>query len=87
MLSLLKHVDHAARPASVALSLFLLLGACAKGAPQADLGHACQLNPCACVSDELVLFQNSETTEILWRDTGEAYCPSGYHLERTSKKE
>lgn len=65
----------------------MALGACAKDISQEDLGHACQLKPCACFDDEFRPFQNSKPAEMLWRDTGEAYCPPGHHLERTDKEE
>ena len=72
---------------SLLISLACVLGLAACSASdhgERDLADTCQLEVCDCVADDSSLFDR-ETTDILWRADGGAYCPEGYHLEAEGK--
>ncbi|MGB0631661.1 MAG: hypothetical protein ACPGRZ_13305 [Alphaproteobacteria bacterium] len=75
------------RPRHAAIALALgALSACgggsdtAKGPPQLHL--ACQTVECECRGTSENLFGDRKTTEIVWRQNGDATCPAGFVLER-----
>jgi hypothetical protein len=51
-----------------------------KGPPQLHL--ACQTVECECRGERVGLFSDREITEIVWRQNGDATCPTGFVLER-----
>ena len=69
-----------------------LLFACSE--PQKpNLALACSLTKCTCVSDKGRGYfernfrrQRTTSTDVLWTDRGEAYCPEGYALQRIEEK-
>jgi hypothetical protein len=48
--------------------------------PQLHL--ACQTVECECRDEKTALFKDRKTTEIVWRQNGDATCPRGFILER-----
>ena len=48
--------------------------------PQLHL--ACQTVKCDCRALSTSLFTQGETTEVIWRQNGDAACPPGFTLER-----
>ena len=71
---------------SLAAALPLFLAACggtehAAGKRAPNLALACQTMACACSAVSGSLFGKTETTGILWRANGDAYCPKGFVLE------
>jgi len=74
-----------ARAAGVILAA-TLLASCGnssdtpKSPPQLHL--ACQTVKCDCRAPSSSLFTQGETTEVIWRQNGDAACPPGFVLER-----
>ncbi len=69
-------------PCAAAFLALPLLAACAsEPEPPPNMGDACQTRECVCAEIDPPLFQNPETTRILWVATGEAYCPDGFKLQ------
>lgn len=62
----------------------LLAGACTRS-PDPQLALACQMRPCVCLSGKAGLLGPGKSTEVLFKQNGDAYCPKGYVL-RTSGK-
>ena len=68
--------------AGISLSLAGCGGAERAGVdPAVNLALACQTMACTCSAETGRLFGRTETTEILWRANGDAYCPKGFVLE------
>ena len=67
----------------------LLVAACQGPTPKGDPALTCQLTTCACVSLDRPFFSRTkklETSEVLWRPNGAAYCPEGFELQPPKKK-
>ena len=62
-------------------SALLALAACTPHERErANLALACQIKACVCKPARRPLFTKRETTPVLWRQNGEAYCPDDYVL-------
>ena len=65
-----------------------VLAACQGAPPKGDPTLTCQLATCTCVSLDRPFFgstKKAETTEVLWRENGAAYCPDGFELQPPKK--
>ena len=63
------------------LSAIVLLAGCAgSAAPEVDLAKACQVRECSCIETSGGLFDSPDTTDVLWRRNGDAYCPVDHVL-------
>ncbi len=75
------------RRRATALAALPLLAACASEPERPpDMGNACQTRECVCAEVDPPIFQEPETTRILWVSTGEAYCPDGFKLQLAPEK-
>jgi hypothetical protein len=66
-----------------------ILAACANagnGTKAARMALACQTTDCACVSESKSLLRKDRTTDVLWQKNGDAYCPTGFALEKVVEK-
>ena len=45
-----------------------------------SLAYRCQFEECVCVSDQASLPRRPEFSDVLWRETGDAYCAPGFVL-------
>lgn len=61
-----------------------LAGACTRS-HDPQLALACQMRPCICLSEKAGVLGPGKSTEVLFKQNGDAYCPKGYVL-RTSGK-
>lgn len=66
--------------------LIVSLAGCASG----DRGIsnpalACQTTKCICVQSDPGIFKKPETSAILWRENGDAYCPEGFDARRANR--
>ena len=69
------------------LVVLALAGCTGTKAGDPDLALACELRTCACLAENASIFATKrETTDILWRDNGEAYCPEGFVLTRINEE-
>ena len=74
--------------ALVSLIFLPVLAACVTPGPSEEvLADACQLKPCSCVEIDGGGWLDPETKPLLWRQTGEAYCPEGYRLQRDDSEQ
>tara|TARA_R110000868_G_scaffold70902_3_gene208165 strand:+ start:4576 stop:4869 length:294 start_codon:yes stop_codon:yes gene_type:complete len=75
--------QYLARPL-VILVAGTVLAACGSSRPDAvpQLHLACQTVECECRDEKIPLFEDRKTTEIVWRQNGDATCPIGFVLER-----
>jgi hypothetical protein len=74
---------------SAVVLLVVLVAACQGPPPKGDPALTCQLTTCTCVSLDQPFFTSArkiETTEVLWRDSGAAYCPEGFELQPPKKE-
>jgi hypothetical protein len=74
---------------SALVLVVFLVAACQGPAPKADPALTCQLTACTCVSLDRPFFSSTrktETTEVLWRQNGAAYCPEGFELQPPKEK-
>ena len=65
------------------ISLFLAgtLVACQEAPrPPEVMADVCQLRKCVCAESDAPILFSPDTTEILWRQSGAAYCPEGFEL-------
>ncbi len=71
---------------AVLAALALLAGGCGpKMAERPNLPMACETNQCICTEADKFVWQKGEKSPVLWRSTGEAYCPEGYLLRLADK--
>ena len=69
---------------SLAATLGVWLTACGAREPPRkapNLALACQTMDCVCTAQQVGLFENRRTADVLWRPSGDAYCPEGFVLE------
>ena len=78
----------AARTGLLCLALSVLVGCTDPNKP--DLELVCALKKCTCVSDADGYFARNfgtqTTAEVLWTDTGNAYCPEDFSLQQVDEK-
>ena len=71
---------------SLIASLGLLSACAAADKGPGNLADACQLKPCTCVEEGGSAFFGRKTADLLWKRSGEAYCPEGFVLRLAPKK-
>jgi hypothetical protein len=78
----------AARTGLLCLALSVLVGCTDPTRP--DLEVTCALAKCICLSNADGYFARNfgeqTTTEVLWSDTGNAYCPEEFSLQQVNEK-
>lgn len=73
--------------AVAAAGLTILIAACGIVLnEEAELHLICQTHPCTCLSRTVVPFDKRASTEVLWRQNGDAYCPDGFVLRTVPVK-
>jgi len=77
-----------------ALIVCAALAGCAREETKPNLPVACALADCTCVSDGVASFFERDfddkvktTTDVLWTDRGNAYCPEGFSLHLVTEEE
>ncbi|MDH3597154.1 MAG: hypothetical protein OEM93_20130 [Rhodospirillales bacterium] len=69
------------------LAAIAVLGGCGKERKPAPLmADTCQTTKCVCEPSRVRLFGGPEPVPVLWKATGEAYCPEDYVLRLANKK-
>ncbi len=74
---------------TASILVVLLVAACQGPPPKGDPALTCQLTTCTCVSLDRPFFSRSKKTEtsaVLWRQNGAAYCPEGFELQPPKEK-
>lgn len=78
----------ALRAALLYLAVSVLMGCTDPTTPNLEV--ACALTKCICLSDAdgyfARNFSTQTTTELLWADTGNAYCPEDFSLQQVNEK-
>ena len=77
-----------------ALIVLAALAGCAQEADKPNLAVGCALADCTCVSNSVASFlernfddKSDTTTDVLWTDRGNAYCPEGFSLHLITEEE
>jgi len=85
------HVTYTATAVATGLLLFVLsvlMGCTDPNKPNLEV--ACALTQCVCLSNRdgyfARNFNRQTTTKVLWIDTGNAYCPEEFSLQRVEEK-
>ena len=64
--------------ATLFLAAIAVLAGCAtERKPIAGMGDTCQTKKCVCEASRVGLFDDPEPVPVLWKASGEAYCPEG----------
>ncbi len=78
----------ALRTGLLCLVLLVLMGCAEPNKPNLEV--ACALTKCTCLSNAAGYFARNfgeqTTTEVLWTDTGNAYCPEDFFLRQVEEK-
>ena len=66
----------------VLAAVALLASGCGrKKSEPTNLPLACETTPCICTEADKYIWQKGKEVPVLWRPTGEAFCPEGYLLQ------
>ena len=67
-------------------AIAVLAGCAMERKPIPGMADTCQTTKCVCESNEARLFDKPAPVPVLWKATGEAYCPENHVLRLVEKK-
>jgi hypothetical protein len=64
----------------------VLTGCQAEREPIPGMADTCQTKKCVCEASQVRAFDDPEPVPVLWKPTGEAYCPDDHVLRFAKQK-
>jgi type IV pilus biogenesis protein CpaD/CtpE len=76
---------HVRLGAALTVAIVLIAGCTDRRKEEPNLPLACETTECICIKDKQPVWQKNIETPVLWRQTGEAYCPEDFVLRLAPK--